>query len=109
MDFSFDTTHGLQGLVYSAIGLVLVKTLTDIIKGVWSFINRNKGPTKEQFETLMKELQVTQKAFTDFQGSSHKMSKDLHRCFLFLKVMAGEEWPKLRKKVEDIESEEKTF
>ncbi len=98
-----DLNHGLKGMMFSLIGLVAANVLAHIVKGIWAYSRRNMGPTKAEFKELTLSLRETKAALDGQKLVIEKMSQDIRRIYLFLKVMAGEKWPKIYKKVRDLE------
>lgn len=89
----------------SLVGLFAAKIVGDLIKGIWTFINRHKGPTGDEFRALTKALTESSVALNEQKLITKKMGDDVRRVYLFLKVIAGEQWPAYRSKVEEIEKE----
>ncbi len=98
-----DLEHGLRGMLLSLIGLVAANVLAHIVKGFWAYYRRNIGPTQDQFRSLTEALKETKAALDGQKLVMDKISQDIRRIYLFLKVMAGERWPKLYKKVKELE------
>lgn len=102
MDIDFQ--HGLKGLLISLLALVAAHLLKDIVKGVWVYIHRNMLPTRQEFRELSKALEHNAEMLAQQKNINQKMSDDVRRIFLFLKVIAGAQWPTYRKQVEEIEN-----
>lgn len=99
-----DFQHGLSGIILSLVGVIAAYLLKDIIRGIWFFVHRNKRPTREEFKELSKALNHNSELLFNQKNISEKMSLDVRRIYLFLKVIAGEKWPSYRKQVEEIEN-----
>lgn len=101
-----DLIHGLKGMLISLIGLVGANVLSRIVQGIWAFARRNMGPTREQFNSLTEALNKNNVALDGQKLTVAKMASDLRRIYIFLKVIAGDRWPDIRRKVEEIEKEQ---
>jgi len=103
-----DVSHGIKELIYSVLALIGVRVLSDFLKGIWLFVNRRKIPTREELQNLTEALRNNTESIMNQKALTIKMSQDLKRIYLFLKVIAGEKWPAYRKQVEDLEKDEVT-
>jgi hypothetical protein len=99
-----DIQHGLRGLIFSFIGIISAYLIKDIAKGIWFFINRNKRPTREEFKDLTKALNHNSDLLMNQKLVIEKLSEDIRRIYLFLKIMAKEKWPDYRRQVEELEN-----
>lgn len=99
-----DIQHGFKGIIISLIGVIAAYLIKDIIKGIWLFAHRNRRPTREEFRDLAKALNHNSDMLMSTRNITEKMSLDIRRIYLFLKVMAGDKWPSYRKQVEEIEN-----
>lgn len=104
-DISLDTTHGIRGLLVSFIVIVALYIVKDIIKGIWTYVHRNLGPSRNEFIILTKALQANSELLLQQKLINEKMATDVRRIYLFLKVISGKNWPSFRKQVEEIEKE----
>lgn len=100
---NLDTQHGLKGILLSILGLIAAHFVKDLIKAFWEFRNRNKGPTRDEFRDLSKALNNNSDRLMEQKLVTQKMSTDLKRVYLFLKIIAKDKWPAYRKEVEEIE------
>lgn len=105
-----DTQHGIKGILFSLGGIFLAYIVKDIIKGIYAFRNRNKAPTRQEFKELISALQLHTETLNLLKGTlneqkliTDKMSIDIRRIYLFLKAIAGQQWPEYRKQVKEIE------
>ncbi len=105
MDQAIDLEHGLRGVLLSIAGLIAANLIVITTRGVMAYLRRNKNPTREQFVQITKALEANTLALDQQKGLTIKMSMDMRRIYLFLKVIAGSKWPAYRKKVEEIEKE----
>lgn len=103
--FDLDTQHGVKGLLLSFIGLALAYVMKDVVKGIYAFLNRNKRPTREEFQHLIKALNANSQLLNQQKLIGEKLALDVRRIYLFLKVIAGTKWPEYRKQVNEIEDE----
>ena len=95
-DFNFSQ----NGILATLLGMWATQVASYVIKSVHAYMTRNKRPTREQFNRVIRGFE-NQRAVTD------KMSMDQRRIYLFLKVIAGDKWPKYFNEVKEIEEREK--
>jgi hypothetical protein len=109
MDFDIDTSHGIRGVMFSLMAMGIVYCVKEIIKGIWVYRQRNKGPTRNEFQELTKALNAHSEIIKNQKVITEKIAMDLHRYYLFLKVIAVDKWPKYFKAVKELEDEEKNL
>lgn len=97
-ELSLDTTHGLKGVIVSLLVAMAVYLIKDIVRGIWIFVHRNWGPSRNEFIELTKEIHSNSELLL-------QQKKDIRRIYLFLKVISGDKWKVFRKQVEEIEKE----
>jgi hypothetical protein len=98
-----DTQHGLKSILISLVGIILTYLLKDIVKGIYAFKTRNQRPTREEFKELTQALNAHTEALQKQKHMTDKMALDIKRIYLFLKIIAGHQWPEYRKEVKEME------
>lgn len=104
---SSDISQTLHKLVMYIVGAISTYIMKDVVKGIISYRNRNRRPSRLEFQELTKALNQN----TEEQGKQkfivEKMGIDIRRMYLFMKAIAGDKWPDYRKIVEKKEEEDK--
>lgn len=103
MPENIDTSHGLKGVLISLMGLIAAHLAVSIARGLWAFFNRNKGPTGQEFRDLSKSFKDASQSINEQRVITVKMSHDMRRIYLFLKLMAGDKWKIYREQVNEME------
>lgn len=108
-----DLAHGLKGVLIWIAGALSAHLFAYIGGQIWKIYQEKKGPTGEEFRALSHRLDIVNDALSEMKkllaeqaADRRRYSSDFHRMYLFLKVIAGDQWPSYFAKVREIEKEE---
>lgn len=99
MEMNLDTQHGIASLLISIVILLSINVLKEIVKFAYKVWKKKDELSEQTIKDLTDQLKRNTKAVQSLDVDLRKYQKDLNLAYRFIKELAGEKWPSIKKSV----------